>query len=200
MKTLKRIGIFIAAFLLLLLVISFFLPAKVHVERVAVINAQPAIVFNQVNNLHNWNNWMPWNKLDPNMKITYFGPEEGTGAGYSWMSDNEQVGKGKLSITESKTNQSIITSLDFMEHGIATGSFGFEEADGGTKVTWGMDMDMGMNPMARYLGLFMDQMLGGDFDKGLSDLKRTSESYTPPVQPEINPMPADSTEPAVKPS
>lgn len=193
MKILKRIGIFLLALIVILVVISFFLPAKVHVDRTVVINAQPSVVFMQVNNLHNWNNWMPWNKLDPNMKIEYHGPEEGTGAGYSWTSDNKQVGKGKIAITESIPNQTVITSLDFMENGVASGSFKFEPAEGGTKVTWGMDMDMGMNPVGKYFGLFMDQMLGGDFEKGLTDLKKVSESYTPPVVPEINPMPEDST-------
>lgn len=192
MKTLKRIGIFLVVFLAILLVISFFLPSKVHVERMAVINAQPEIVFKQVNNLHNWNSWMPWNKLDPDMKIKYYGPEEGAGSGYSWTSENSQVGKGKLSITESKQNESITTSMNFTENGEATGTFTFEPVNGNTKIIWGMDMDMGMNPVAKYLGLFMDQMIGADFEKGLSDLKKVSESYSPPAMPELNASPEDS--------
>lgn len=199
MKTLRRIGIFLLAFLVILLIISFFLPSKVHVERIAVINAQPDIVFKQVNNLRNWNNWMPWNKLDPNIKIKYYGPEEGTGSGYSWSSENGQVGKGKLSITDSKPNESVITAMNFTGNGVATGSFHLESLEGKTKITWGMDMDMGMNPVAKYIGLFMDQMIGADFEQGLSDLKKVSESYTPPVTPELNAAPADSAT-ATKPS
>lgn len=199
MKTLRRIGIFLLAFLVILLIISFFLPSKVHVERIAVINAQPDIVFKQVNNLHNWNNWMPWNKLDPNIKIKYYGPEEGTGSGYSWSSENGQVGKGKLSITDNKPNESVITAMNFTDNGVATGSFHLESLEGKTKITWGMEMDMGMNPVAKYIGLFMDQMIGADFEQGLSDLKKVSESYTPPVTPELNAAPADSAT-ATKPS
>lgn len=193
MILLKRIGIFTLAILLLLVVISFFLPGRVHVQRVAVINAQPEVVFRQVNDLHNWNKWMPWNKMDPKMEIKYYGPEKGTGAGYSWSSDIKQVGKGKITIIDSKPDESVVTELNFMEHGISTASFRMEPVDHGTKVIWGMDMDMGMNPFARYLGLFMDQMIGGDFEKGLIDLKTVSEQYAPPLIPEINMTPDSSS-------
>ena len=200
MKLLKRIGIILLAVIVLLVVISFMLPSKIHVERSAAIGAPANVVFMQVNNLRNWNNWMPYNKIDPEMKIEYNGKEEGTGAGYSWSSENSQVGNGKITITESKPNELIVTALDFMENGNATGSFKFEPSGSETKVTWGMDMDMGMNPIARYLGLFMDQLMGQDFEKGLRDLKSVSESYTPPVVPELNPAPADSTSAINKPS
>lgn len=200
MKTLKRIGVILLAIIVLLVVISFLLPGKIHVERSAEIKAPAQVVFAQVNNLRNWNLWMPYNKIDPDMKIEYTGPEEGTGAGYSWTSEHESVGNGKLSITESKPNELVVTALDFMENGVATGSFKFEPTDAGTKVTWGMDMDMGMNPVGKYFGLFMDQLMGPDFEKGLTDLKKVSESYTPPVTPEINPAPADSLSSATKPS
>lgn len=200
MKTVRRAGIIVLILLVLLVIISFFLPANVHVERTAVIKAQPDVVFKQVNDLHNWNNWMPWNKLDPEMKIKYTGPEEGIGAGYSWSSEDKHVGKGKIAITESKPDQLVVTALDFMENGTATGSFKMEPADGGTRITWRMDMDMGMNPIGRYLGLFMDQMMGGDFEQGLDDLKKVSESYSPPPMQEINPTPEDSTSSMEKPS
>ena len=119
MKLLKRIGIILLAVIVLLVVISFMLPSKIHVERSAAIGAPANVVFMQVNNLRNWNNWMPYNKIDPEMKIEYNGKEEGTGAGYSWSSENSQVGNGKITITESKPNELIVTALDFMENGNA---------------------------------------------------------------------------------
>ena len=177
MKTLLKAGIAILVILILLIIVSLFLPANVHVERTAVIEAEPSVIFVQVNDLHNWNNWMPWNKMDPKMKIDYFGPSEGKGSGYSWHSDLKEVGDGKLWITQSLSNQYIETEMEFAQNGPATGSFKFEKVDGGTKVTWGMDSDMGMNPVGKYIGLFMDQMVGEQFDKGLNDLKKTSESH-----------------------
>jgi hypothetical protein len=40
----------------------------------------------------------------------------------------------------------------------------------------GNEGDLGRNPINRYFGLFMGRMLGGDFEKGLSNLKSKAES------------------------
>lgn len=191
MQTLKRIGLFVLLLIILLVIISLFLPGKVHVERTAVINAEPSVIYDQVNGLKNWPNWAPWFKLDPNMQVMYDGPESGTGASYSWRG-NKKVGEGKLTITESHPAEHVGMRMDFKGQGSATADFNFERADGGTKVTWGMNSDMGMNPIGKYLGLFMDQMVGGDFEKGLESLKKISESSSSPAAP-MNTMPADST-------
>ena len=191
MKTLKRIGIYLGIIVILLLVISLFLPGKVHVERTEVIKADPMIIFNQVNDLKNWPKWAPWFDLDPNMVVSYEGADAGTGASYSWQG-NKKVGAGKLTITDSKPVENINMKIDFTGHGSSAAAFKFNVVPEGTQVTWGMDMDMGMNPVGKYFGLVMDQMMGGDFENGLNELKKVSESYAPPVAPEINPMPEDS--------
>ena len=36
-------------------------------------------------------------------------------------------------------------------------------------------MDMGMNPIGRWMGLTMDGMVGKDFDTGLASLKALAE-------------------------
>ena len=46
---------------------------------------------------------------------------------------------------------------------------------GGTQVTWTMNGDMGANPLYRWMGLFMDKMVGPDFDAGLANLKALAE-------------------------
>jgi hypothetical protein len=48
--------------IILLVIISFFLPGKVHVERTAVIRAEPAVIYGQVADLKNWPKWAPWFK------------------------------------------------------------------------------------------------------------------------------------------
>jgi carbon monoxide dehydrogenase subunit G len=50
------------------------------------------------------------------------------------------------------------------------------EAEGeGTRVTWTVEMDMGNNPVGRWMGLMMDGMVGKDFDAGLANLKAKAE-------------------------
>ncbi|MBE0663541.1 MAG: SRPBCC family protein [Bacteroidales bacterium] len=104
------------------------------------------------------------------MIITYAGPELGTGASYSWTSDDPAAGNGKLTIIESIPYSLIKTEIDFMERGTANAEYRFHAEEGGTMMTWSMKSDMGNNPIGRYMGLFMDKWLGNDFEKGMAKL------------------------------
>ena len=118
MKILKKIGIVLLVLVALVCIVGFCLPSKVKVERTLVINAPAEIVFEQVNNLKNWDKWAVWNQIDPNMKKEYFGPEKGAGSGYSWTSENRNVGKGKITNTNRKKHEQINTSPNFTNWGI----------------------------------------------------------------------------------
>ncbi len=39
-----------------------------------------------------------------------------------------------------------------------------------SEVTWQMQADMGLNPIARITGLFLDRMIGPTFDRGLENM------------------------------
>ena len=45
----------------------------------------------------------------------------------------------------------------------------------GTKITWGFDSDLGMNPIARWMGLMFDSWIGADYETGLANLKNLVE-------------------------
>ncbi len=188
MKIVKRILIGIVAVLLLGVIIAFMLPRKVRVERTLVINAPADVIFNEVNTMKNWAKWAPWFRMDPEMEITYFGPESGVGAGYSWKSKNSRVGEGKVTIAAS-AGDSILVNMEFTGKGAPTAGYTFHREDAGTKVTWTMQADMGMNPVGRYVGLGMDKMVGPDFEKGLHNLDSVSQleakkvSEMPAMQP-----------------
>lgn len=181
MKLLKKIGLVLLGLIVLLVVVSFLLPGKVHVERSLVMKTNPETAFAQVNNLKNWGKWSPWHQLDPEMKITYAGPEAGAGASYSWISDHDQVGCGKLTIQESQQNQFIRSAMEFDGMGTSYATYTFEPVAEGTKVTWGMDSDSKEMPWtfyvpSKYFNLFMDDLLGKDFEKGLNNLKTVVEN------------------------
>lgn len=171
MKILKTIGIVLLCIIILAVVVAYLLPRHVHVERSATIPASPEVVFNQVNNLKNWEEWSPWHDIDQDMEIVYSGPEMGAGASYSWFSSNPEAGQGKLTIVESLPYSLITTELDFAEQGTATAQYTFVPTADGTLMTWSMESDMGNNPIGRYFGLFMDNMLGRDFEKGMENIK-----------------------------
>ena len=176
MKILKRILVAILGVVALLLLVSFFLPSQVHVERSLVIQAPAEKVFDQINTLKNWEKWSPWHKLDPQMKLQYDGAASGVGAKYTWESTQRNVGSGSLAITRTVPGELIQTAMDFREQGQATGLFKLERAPEGTKVTWSMDTDLGRNPIAKYFGLVMDKMVGPDFERGLNNLKSVAET------------------------
>lgn len=170
MKTFKKTIIVFLAVLLLLGVAAYLLPEQVHIERSLQINAPARIVFSQVNDLHCWSKWATWNQIDPEMNVEYLNGGIGQSAGYEWTSENKQVGNGKLFITYSLPHDSIAISMDFMEGGLATGYFLFKEDSSKTNVTWAFDTHLGKNPMARWVGLMFDKMMGSDFEKGLKNL------------------------------
>ena len=176
MKALKIIGFFILIILILFFGIALFLPSQVQVERSLEIPASSEIIFSQINDLQQWTKWSPWHKADPNMDITYE-TTVGEGASYRWQS--KEMGQGQLTITESLPHHYIETELDFMEQGTATAYYRLEPVKGGTKVVWAFETDMGDSPVAKYMGLFMDSMIGKDFEQGLQNLRAHVTSLPP---------------------
>lgn len=171
MKFLKILILVILVLVVLVGVGSLFLPSQVHVERSKVIDAPKNTLFNVVLDLHTWTAWDPWSQIDENMVTTYEGNRNGVGMVRKWTSENKNVGTGSMTITDVEDGKEIEHHLDFGEHGTAESKFEFEEVEGGTKVTWGFDSDMGMNPIAKYMGLMMDDIIGKDFAKGLDGLE-----------------------------
>ncbi len=177
MKFLKIVGIAVVVLIIAVVGIAYLIPSHVRVERSIEISAPAEQVFANVNDLKKWQAWSPWYAAEPDAKYDYSGADSGVGAKVAW--DGEEVGKGTQVITASEPNKRIETELDFLEQGKATSSWEFEESNGVTKVTWGFDTDLGMNPIFRYFGLMMDSMLGPDYEKGLAKLKEVCESPAP---------------------
>lgn len=175
MKTLKRVLIGIVAVIVLVLVVGFVLPRQVHIERSIVINAPQAQLFDALDGFKRFNEFSPWAALDPNTQYSYSGPESGVGAKMSWTSTDSKVGSGTNEIVESTPPNFIRTRLVFGDQGPAEARFKLEPADGGTRVTWGFDCDLGNNPIAHYFGLMFDKWIGSDYDKGLAKLKQVME-------------------------
>lgn len=177
MRFLKKLLLTITVIIVLLVIIAFFLPRHSVVERSLTINAPAEVIFAQVNDFKNWEKWSPWHHKDPDMKIFYDGPTAGKGASYRWESDHDQVGNGMQKIIASVPNDSVVSEMFFMESkDPAYGIFKLAESDSGTRVTWMMRHDTGMNPIARWFSLMMEGWVGGEFEQGLQNLKQIAES------------------------
>jgi len=172
-----KILIGLAALVGLLLVVVALQPSEFRITRTATIAAPPAAVFAQVNDYHKWEAWSPWAKLDPAARNTFDGAPAGTSAVFAWAG-NSKVGEGRMTITESRPNELVRIKLEFVKPWKATNTvtFTFVPAADKTKVTWAMDGDN--NFMGKAFGLFMnmDKMVGGDFEKGLAQMKSVAET------------------------
>jgi hypothetical protein len=166
----------LALVVVLFLVIVALQPADYRVVRNASIAAPAADVFPQVNDLHKFQDWSPWAKLDPDVKNTYEGPPAGTGAVSRWAG-NKKVGEGIMTITDSRPYDSIKMKLEFIKPFASTADvqFDFKPEGNGTGVTWTMSGKKNFMSKAFCLFVSMDKMVGGDFERGLANLKELTE-------------------------
>ena len=177
----KKILIALALIVIVFLIVVALQPADFRITRTATVAAPPAAVFAQVNDFHKWEAWSPWAKLDPSMKTTYDGPAEGTGAIYTWAGDGK-VGEGRMTLTESHPSDLIRIKLEFLKPMAATNTteFTFKPEGNQTAVTWSMTGTNNFIGKAFALVMNMDKMVGGDFEKGLAQLKSVLETASRP--------------------
>lgn len=177
MKVLKKVGIGVGAVALVLTGVIATRPSTFHVERSVVIAAKPEAALARVNDFHAWQSWSPYEKYDPQLARSYEGANAGVGAVYSWKG-NDKIGEGRMTIVESNASR-VAIKLEFLKPFECTNdaTFSFSpQADGSTKVTWAMDGKNTFFGKAASLVFDMDEMVGGDFARGLAALKAEIEA------------------------
>lgn len=151
--------------------------AQFTITRSVHIEAASATVHALVDDLHRWVDWSPWEGLDPNLQRTYSGADRGQGARYAWKG-NSKAGQGSMTIIESSPSR-IGIDLAFLKPFKATNHVALTfapDASGGTDVTWTMTGDRGAVGQVFAKAFRMDDKLGGDFVKGLLQLKALAEN------------------------
>jgi hypothetical protein len=174
---LKRILAIAGALVVAFLIVVSMQPATFSLSRSTTISAPAEAVFPLVNDFHKWDAWSPWAKLDPAMKATFDGPATGPGAIYTWEG-NSTVGQGKMTIASSHPSDSVTIDLEFIKPFAAKNKteFTFKTTDKQTTVTWNMSGENNFIAKAMCLFISMDKMVGGDFEKGLAQLKAAAEA------------------------
>jgi hypothetical protein len=172
-------------FLLVLMVVVALLiytatrPDTFRITRATLVKAQPDTLFALINDLRRHAAWGPWESLDPAMKRVYSENSRGVGASYAWVG-NHQAGTGRIEITESVPYDRVRMKLDYLQPFEAHNSveFTLDRQGATTLVTWSMQGTN--NFMGKLMGLlFSDRLIGGMFEKGLSNLKALAESAAP---------------------
>jgi hypothetical protein len=177
----KKILIAVLLLVLAFVVVVALQPSEFSVARSTTIAAPVADVFPQVNDFHKWEAWSPWAKLDPNAKLSFDGPPEGTGTAMAW-SGNDQVGEGKMTMVDSAPDDHANIKVDFVKpfEGSINSAFGFKPDGGQTEVTWTMSGHHDFMGKAFCLVMNGTKMMAGDIDKGLAQLKSVVEGATGP--------------------
>lgn len=169
------IGAIVIAAIAVILIIAALKPGHFQIQRSMRIDAPAENIFPFINDMQNFLRWSPFEK-DPQNKRTFSGPPAGAGALYVW-DGNRHVGAGLVEITESVPHSKIVMKLNmdrpFTARNIVV--FTLAPAGGGTDVTWNMS---GPQPyMAKVMSTIIncDNMVGKQFNKGLTDLKSLAE-------------------------
>lgn len=175
MGVLKKLLVFVGVVTVLFVASSFLIPKDYTVERSITINAQPAEVYPFVVDLKEWPKWGVWFKRDPNMTLNYSGPDRAIGMRSQWTSATE--GNGEMEITQLEHNKRVIYRLYFPDFDMgSTGEVVISEVDSGTQVTWTDKGSVDNNPVNRFFVLFIDDLIGPDFEMGLENLKTLVEN------------------------
>ncbi len=177
MKIFKGVIYFLIIILGAGLLAALFAPATKKVERNETIDAPIGIVFAQIENFNNWPKWDPWFSKDTLQERTYNGTVGDNVYGYTWISANDDVGKGRMTMNSVSKNDRLDYTF-FFDNGSseesADGYFTLEENNGLTNVTWTLVSDRGY-PM-KIINYFLVNRVGPDFAMGLSNLKEYCEA------------------------
>jgi hypothetical protein len=152
-------------------------PDDFRIERSQRIRGSADAVFARIADLRQFNTWNPFAAADPGAQIAYCGQSHGIGAAYEWDSAGK-AGKGRMTVIESQAPRTVVMRLEFLRPFVATNTAVFSVASEGavTNVTWAMTGCTGF--VHKLFGTFfsMDKMVGGEFAKGLANLKNQVET------------------------
>lgn len=169
----KRILVGLVTLVVLLVIISFFLPSSYRVSRTAVIKAPVEKVFAEFNDFNSWAQWNTFDDEYTDIKYNTSNPSAGAGAKQTWTS---KKGNGAMEITESVPNKQIKMTLRFEGFDDPMlGDFQFAPVAEGTQVTWTDEGKTGNNPFFKYMCLMMDSMIGGNMEKSFANVKKICE-------------------------
>ncbi|MEN0087681.1 MAG: SRPBCC family protein [Pseudomonadota bacterium] len=170
MNTYLAIG---GAIVAALIAAPYVLPSSKTVERTATIDAPADQIFPLLASSRGFQSFNPYKAKDPNLNIAFSGPEQGVGASFAF---DGKDGKGTQTITAMQENRSVTMEIDLGPMGKPTTTFTLAPEGDATKVTWSTKSDFGMNPIGRVFGLFLDGMLGPDYEQGLDLLNQATRN------------------------
>jgi hypothetical protein len=145
---------------------SYLLPRQVEVSRSARLPVKPETVLALAASNSGYQRFNPYMNTDPELKISHFGPDSGVGSGFRF---NGREGTGSQTVA-AVSAETVTYQIDLGAMGRPVQQLTALPEGDGSRVTWTMQTDLGINPVFRVFGLFMDRMMGKVFERGLANL------------------------------
>lgn len=164
------------ALLVAALCLGAVMPGQWRTERTIEVAASMPEVFFLIDDLQRWPEWTAWSEAsDPSLQRRFAeGPTRGAGAAMAWSGD--EVGEGRLAITESVPGRYVRYDLQLEQDGLVShGEISLEQIVGGVRVTWRTEGELGWSPLVRLMGPWIEGAVGADFENGLAGLRRMAE-------------------------
>jgi len=142
----------------LAVVVGVLLPSHGHVERTVEVSSPLRQIYDSVNTFHRFPEWSALRRLDPQVKMTFEGPEAGKGARVKWSSAAPQVGDGSLEIAQTDQDSKVVMSIDNAWSGdnkAYTVTLVPSQNGKTVNINWAYDADYGWNLIWRYAGLYI---------------------------------------------
>ena len=162
---------------ILVAVLSQLAPKETRVSRSILVNLSQEEAFDHLKSLKKSLEWSPWAERDPNQTVTFKGTDGEVGSSYHW-SGNKQVGEGEQEVTNLVAPSRVDTHLRFIKPFKSESKAHFAilpHESGQTEITWGFHSHNTFPGKIFMLFMNMDKVLGGDFEKGLSQFKEKYE-------------------------
>jgi hypothetical protein len=151
-------------------------PSHYVISRETVIHAPADKIFPYLNNSKLAERWGPWSEVDPQAKMAYSGPDAGPGSKASWDSPG-QLGTGSATISESVPNEKVGIQLEYSKpmNMKQYSEYLVRPQGDSSVVTWRVQGENTFPGRIACLFMNMDKVVGGMFEKGLSNLKTLVE-------------------------
>jgi len=174
MKIVKTIILVLVVVFSIPLIVALFVESEYAVEKEVTIEKSKDEVFSFLKQLKNQDQFSSWANMDPDMEKIFTGTDGEVGFISAWNSTHEKVGRGEQEIVSITEGERLDYELRFYEPFVATDNAHIvTEAinDSVTLVKWGFSGEMGYPKNVLLLMMDMEEMLGGQLQEGLLNLK-----------------------------
>lgn len=187
MKFFRLFVFFLLSVIIVTAILTFMLPAKQKISRIAVIKAPASVIYDYIQKLEHFTKWSVWTQQDSSATYNLAGTDGTVGAVISWKGHPQISGEGKIEIAALQKNQKIVHTFHFItpKKAEAASTILLNETEKSTTtVTWNFEMATPRPWNIFNLFSSLDKQIGKDFEDGLSTLKQLVEAnYS--VSPEV---------------